>query len=75
MAHNNLGNLLAARGEYNDAAENFQIAMQLDPDCAATYQNLGNLRLTQGLFDKAANNYIRAIQLYPNDPIVSASLL
>ena len=48
MAHNNLGVLLAARGDLPAARAEYQAALRIKPDVYDPYNNLGNLMETGG---------------------------
>ena len=60
-----------ALGKYDEAAANYQSAIQLEPNLFIAFYNLGNLRMLQEKYDKAVNNYRRAIQLGPSSDQIS----
>jgi tetratricopeptide (TPR) repeat protein len=64
-AHNNLGILLAMRGETDEAARQFEDVLRLDPNDATAHFNLGALLAKQGKFDDAIPHFERAIAIQP----------
>jgi tetratricopeptide (TPR) repeat protein len=65
-SHNNLGHVLAKRGDINGAMTSFSNAISLSPGYADPYHNLGNMYLYVGDFDKAEEIYLKATELNPN---------
>ena len=65
-AHNNLGNALCAREDWNGAAACFAQAIRLRPDFADAHGNLGNALLGRGEIDKAIACYNRALAIKPD---------
>lgn len=55
--YNNLAVLYAARGEYERARANLEMAIRAKPDYATAYENLGDVyaRLASQAYDKAAS--------------------
>ena len=66
VAHNNLAVDLAARGQFNEAIENYRQAVQIDPTLFAVHNNLGLALAGKGRIDEAIENYRQAIQINPN---------
>ena len=68
---NNLGGLLARRGELEAAEEHLRIAIQLSPDYAHPHYNLGQLLKGQGRVDEGQEHFERAAALDPSyaDPV------
>ncbi len=64
--HNNLGNVYAAAGSWQDAEIAFRQALERKPDYAEAYYNLGNALQAQGKLEDAAAAYRGALQLRPN---------
>jgi tetratricopeptide (TPR) repeat protein len=62
-ARNNLGRVLADRGERERARIQFEEAIRLEPDYAEPYNNLGALHAQAGRFDAAQAHFGRAIEL------------
>ncbi len=65
MAHNNLGVLLAARGEETAARAEYQQALRIKPDFYEPYNNLGNLLRKQGRTEDSLAEYRHALRLEP----------
>ena len=63
----NLGIILAARGRYDEAIENYRQAIQINPNFPEALNNLGEALADKGRFDEAIKNYRQAIQINPND--------
>ena len=66
LARNNLGTLLADKGQVDEAIQNFRKAIQINPDYPEAWYNLGNTLAAQGRFDEAIQDYRKAIQINPN---------
>jgi tetratricopeptide (TPR) repeat protein len=64
--HNNLGLLLAIRGNLDEAAEHYRAALRAKPDYPLAYTNLGDVLLFQGKVDEAVASYRRALELDPD---------
>lgn len=67
-AHNNLGNLLLARGRGDEAITAFETARRLDPSSAEAHYNLGQTLLDRGRVDEAFRLCAEAVRLKPADP-------
>ncbi|QTN26106.1 tetratricopeptide repeat protein [Rhodoferax sp. AJA081-3] len=65
MARSNLGDALQALGQYEEAAENYLFALQIDPRSAETHVNLGNALKAQGEVGNAETHYREALRLKP----------
>jgi protein O-GlcNAc transferase len=65
-ALNNLGNVLRDKGQLAEAAQCYERALQIKPDCAQAHYNLGNIQLAIDQPDNAIANYKRALQLQPD---------
>jgi predicted TPR repeat methyltransferase len=61
--HNNLGNILVARGELAAATSAYERANALAPTSADLQNNLGALYRAQGRFADARRHYLRAIEI------------
>jgi Flp pilus assembly protein TadD len=66
MAHSGLGVALTARGQFDEAIENFREAIQLNPNYYEALYNLGVALAAKGRPDEAIENYRKAIQINPN---------
>ncbi len=73
-AHNNLGNVLRARGAYTEAEACYRRALQLAPALAMTQNNMGQSCQEQGRFDEAEAWYQSAIQQEPGSGRFHANL-
>jgi tetratricopeptide (TPR) repeat protein len=66
MAHNNLGNALAARGRVDKAIFHYRKALELNPDYAEAHNNLGLALAGRGEVDAAIDQYRQALELNPD---------
>jgi predicted O-linked N-acetylglucosamine transferase (SPINDLY family) len=64
--HNNLGNVYAAAGNWQDAETSFRRALDRKPDYAEAHYNLGSVLQARGRLEDAAAAYRHALQLRPN---------
>ena len=65
-AHNNLGYVLAARGQDSEAIKHYQQALEFNPNFADCANNLGTVYLHQEQLDKALDYYHRALAINPD---------
>ena len=65
MAYNNLGNLLAERGETKAAMELFRNALKLRPDYPEGHNDLGIVLVQQGRIGEGIAHFREAIRLNP----------
>ena len=65
-AHNNVGNLLALLGRFDEATRSYERALALRPQFAEVHNNLANVLKQQGHFDRAVQRYQQAIALQPD---------
>ncbi|MDP1845623.1 MAG: tetratricopeptide repeat protein [Candidatus Moranbacteria bacterium] len=63
--HNNLGDVYARQKDYAKAIEEFQKAIDINPNYADAYHNLGNTYQTIGENDKAVEYFQKALELNP----------
>ncbi|MFL6275530.1 MAG: tetratricopeptide repeat protein [Blastocatellia bacterium] len=66
-AHNSLGTALLVNLRLDDAAAEFQRALELDASDEYANLNLGNLARASGAYDRAVDFYRRQIRLKPDD--------
>ena len=64
--HNNRGIAYAEKGNYDRAIEDFNMAIELNPNYAYAYNNRGLAYRGKGDFDRAIENFNTAIDLTPN---------
>ena len=64
-ALNNRGIAYRNKGDYEHAIEDFNQAMQLNPNDDKVLNNLGAAYMNQGDYDRAIQNYDKAIRLNP----------
>src|SRR5204862_2706371 len=67
-AHNNLGSVLLARGNLEEAALHFRSAIEIDAAQADAHNNLGKLLAFQGHSDEALDHLRRALEIRPEYP-------
>ena len=63
------GRWFMAQARYEEAAEHFRMALQMDPSLAGTYVNLGICLKETMHLQEAREAYERAAELLPGDPI------
>ena len=66
VAHNNLGNKLAAQGNIDEAIAHYSEALRINPAHAKAYYNLGIALAKQGKYEVAIAHYSKALQLKPD---------
>ncbi len=64
-ARNNLGRVLTEQGKREQAARQFDAAIEIKPDYAEPHNNLGTLHARAGRFDEAQAHFATAIDLNP----------
>jgi tetratricopeptide (TPR) repeat protein len=69
-AHNNLGDVLNAEGRLDDAAREYQDALQLKPTDSSAHSNLGIVDARLGRLDQAIVEYHSALAGEPDSPKV-----
>jgi tetratricopeptide (TPR) repeat protein len=62
LAHNNLGNALIARGEWQQALDQFREALAIDPDSSEARVNAAAMLAALGHPDEAAVEYRKALE-------------
>jgi len=63
--HNDLGVILARRGQFSEAAEEFKAALQSRPDAPDLRANLGMTYIVQGRFTEACAEYAAGLRVRP----------
>ena len=66
MAHNNLGTVLASKGQVDEAIVQFRKALEIQQDNADAHDNLGNVLLQKGSVDEAIIHYQKALEIKPD---------
>ncbi|HMP81251.1 MAG TPA: tetratricopeptide repeat protein [Verrucomicrobiota bacterium] len=74
MARNNLGALLIAKGQEEEAMVHFQKAVEVEPQADAAAFNLANLLLARGRVDEAITNYRIALAVKPDGAAIAYNL-
>ncbi|HXI31542.1 MAG TPA: tetratricopeptide repeat protein, partial [Vicinamibacterales bacterium] len=74
LAHNNLGNALAARGDAGEALRHFRDALRLDPSNAEAHYNAGSMLRARGEYAEAVDHFRDALRLKPDWMPAVASL-
>jgi tetratricopeptide (TPR) repeat protein len=65
-AHNQLGNVIASKGDLDAAIKEYQEALRLDPNFSGAHYNLGRALASEGNLDAAIKEYQEALRLDPN---------
>jgi tetratricopeptide (TPR) repeat protein len=73
QAHSAYAGFLISRGEIAEAAAQYQIVVDLNPESATAYNNLGTAWYYLGEFNKASDAWLRVAQLDP-EPLAWANL-
>jgi tetratricopeptide (TPR) repeat protein len=66
LAHYNLGTALAARGQLDEALDDFREALQIRPDYAEAHNNLGIILVMRGNLEEAIQHFHEALRFRPN---------
>jgi protein O-mannosyl-transferase len=66
LAHNNLGNLLVQKGQFDEAFTHFQRARALNPNAPEVHNNLGNRLRHLGRLNESMAEFEEALRLDPN---------
>ncbi len=74
FARNNLGNALALQGRFDEAIDQFQRALKIDPNDADAVYNLGNALAQQGNLEAAGKELQLALQIKPNSAMAAYDL-
>ncbi len=68
IAHNNLGDVLIKKKQWNEAVEHLQKAIQIFPDYPEANNNLGFALASNGKWAEAVASYQTALKFRPNYP-------
>jgi Flp pilus assembly protein TadD len=66
LAQNNLGTLLAKRGQFEEAIGQFDKALEVNPDSVESHMDLGAVLATRGKFPEAVAQYEKALKIMPD---------
>jgi len=66
VAHNNLGNALAAMGRNDEAMEQYQKSLEIVPNFAEAHWNLGNIFTNEGRIDESIIHFKKALDVQPD---------
>jgi tetratricopeptide (TPR) repeat protein len=70
-AHNGLGNVYFARGQFDQAIAEYQTALKINPRDDQAHSNLGAAMLSEGSVEEAVIEFRKSLELNPN--LVQAS--
>jgi len=73
-AHYNLGNVLAAQGDFSGAAQQFGDAARLNPNDANAQTNLGSALVQLGRLSEAKSHYEAALRIDPTNQLARDNL-
>ena len=65
LAHNNLGNALAALEKKDEAMAHYSAALRIHPNYAEAHYNMGRMLTDKSQFDAAIRHYSEALELDP----------
>jgi tetratricopeptide (TPR) repeat protein len=74
LAHYNLGNALARRGQLDAAIVSFRQAVRIKPDYTEAHNNLGTALLQKGQLDEAVRQYQNALDSNPDYAVAHYNL-
>lgn len=69
LAHDSMGQVMAAGGAYAGAVEHFNAAINIVPDYGNAYYNRGTAYIQLRQYQKAIDDFTRAIDLKPYDAV------
>lgn len=72
--HNRKGIVLANRGWLDEAKNEFEQALKLNPESSEVHDNLGTINAEKGNLFEALNHYLHAINLEPDSPTAHFNL-
>ena len=65
VAHYEMGNIFLGRKEWDEAINQYQQALRVNPDYMEAYNNLGNALFHEGRIEDAIPQYQKALQINP----------
>ena len=74
LAHHNLGVALAAEGRFSEAIQQYQAALQIEPNAANVETDYGNALAKSGRIPEAIAHYRTALRVLPDSPITHNDL-
>jgi tetratricopeptide (TPR) repeat protein len=74
LAHHNLGVALAGEGRFPEAIEQYQAALQIEPNAANVQTDYGNALAKSGRIPEAIAHYRTALRILPDSPIIHNDL-
>jgi Flp pilus assembly protein TadD len=74
VAHNNLGTAYLRQNRFDDAAAQFAIASQINPDYPLAHSNLGHYFFLKGRMDNAAAQFREVLRIEPEAPTPHSNL-
>jgi protein O-mannosyl-transferase len=74
VGYNNLGIVLLQKGQFDEAAEQFQKALEINPEYSEAYSNLGLAFFHKGWLDRAIMNYQQALEMTPKSFVTHGDL-
>ncbi|MBI3609124.1 MAG: tetratricopeptide repeat protein [Nitrospirae bacterium] len=73
-AHHNLGLEYEVQRRLDEAAQEYRLALKLQPDFVLAYNNLGNILVKQGRIEEAVQEYRRALKLQSDSDMIHNNL-
>jgi protein O-mannosyl-transferase len=74
FGRNNLGNALAAQGRFEEAIDQFQQGLRINPNDADVAYNLGNALAQKGNYEEAGKQLEHALQINPDNAMAAYDL-
>jgi Tfp pilus assembly protein PilF len=66
LIHNNLGNALVEKGDFDSAIQQYLVALRINPNDSNTHYNFGVALFRKGYLDAAIQEYKIALRIAPN---------